>query len=193
MPETKQQKIERLLGEGLDLYGMDEISKAIVAWKEVLALDPENVEAADYIKTADRRKHPRPEQTDKTAAAVAAVVLEARSLIESQELEGAHDMLKSAAEADLSNLELELLVDLVRGRLFALYCDEIDLDAAPKRSAESASLKGYNLPANAGFFLSLVDGRTPVADLLALSGMDRFEALRLLRGLLESGLVGMRP
>lgn len=191
MPETKQQRIERLLAEGLDLYGMDEVSKAILTWRQVLALDADNREAIDYIKTADRRKHPRPEKSDKTAAAVSAVVREARSLIEAEEFEGALDMLRSAAEADLSNLELELLVDLARSRLYARYRNDIEPGASPLRRPEARDLTSFNLPANAGFLLSLVDGETTVADLITVSGMDSFEALRTLRGLVDAGIVGI--
>ena len=71
MANSKLEEIDRLLREGLDHYGYDDVAAAILVWKGVLALDPGNVEAADYIKTADRRKHPRPEKTTKTEAAQA--------------------------------------------------------------------------------------------------------------------------
>jgi hypothetical protein len=47
----------------------------------------------------------------------------------------------------------------------------------------------YNLPATAGFLLSLIDGRTCVDELLALSGMDPFDVLRGLSNLLDAGIV----
>ena len=65
---------------------------------------------------------------------------------------------------------------------------------APGESEVKAStdaITKFNLPSDAGFLLSLVDGSTSVADLVSLSGMDAFEALRTFRGLLETGIVGM--
>jgi hypothetical protein len=47
----------------------------------------------------------------------------------------------------------------------------------------------FNLPANAGFVLSMVDGNTSVNEILALSGMDPFEAIRMVNNLLEAGIV----
>ena len=51
----------------------------------------------------------------------------------------------------------------------------------------------YNLPANAGFVLSMVDGNTSVNEILALSGMDPFDAVRVVNRLLEAGIVEVNP
>ena len=55
MTESMLDKVERLLREGLDHYGADEVGAAINCWEQVLELDPGNVEAVDYMKnhTAD--------------------------------------------------------------------------------------------------------------------------------------------
>ena len=50
----------------------------------------------------------------------------------------------------------------------------------------------YNLPAAAGFLLSAIDGRISVDELIAVSGMDPFEALRALANLLDAGIVEAR-
>jgi hypothetical protein len=49
----------------------------------------------------------------------------------------------------------------------------------------------FNLPAQAGFMLSLIDGDTSVGDIVSLSGMDSFEALRVLNGLVDAGIVSL--
>jgi hypothetical protein len=51
----------------------------------------------------------------------------------------------------------------------------------------------FNLPANAGFVLSMVDGRTSVNEILALSGMDPFDAVRVVSKLLGAGIVEVSP
>jgi hypothetical protein len=49
----------------------------------------------------------------------------------------------------------------------------------------------FNLPADAGFMLSLIDAKTSFDELLSLSGMEPFEALRIFAGLLDAGIVGV--
>ena len=52
-------------------------------------------------------------------------------------------------------------------------------------------LMKFNLPSGAGFLLSRIDGLTPVEDLVAVSGMDPFEAVHTLGRLLEADIVGV--
>jgi hypothetical protein len=59
----------------------------------------------------------------------------------------------------------------------------------PRLRLGSQEILRFNLPADAGFLLSMVDGATPAADLVALSGMDPFDALRALQRLLEAGIL----
>ncbi|MBV8762774.1 MAG: hypothetical protein JO257_36150 [Deltaproteobacteria bacterium] len=42
--------IDRLVEEGLDLYGKGDIDGALLRWEEVLALDPDNDQAASYVE-----------------------------------------------------------------------------------------------------------------------------------------------
>ena len=53
----------------------------------------------------------------------------------------------------------------------------------------SHELLKSNLDAMAGFLLSQVDGRTPVSQLLQLSGQPRFDALEALYRLKSKGLI----
>ena len=194
MDDSKLEEIDRLLREGLDYYGYDSVTDAIIVWKAVLALDPDNVEAADYIKTADRRKHPRPENSDKTEAAQESATLAARKLIASGELDEALDLLRSAAEASQLSLELEATVELVRAILLRNYRQLVgDGAAVPEVSADPEQITKFNLPPDAGFLLSLVDGQTSLESLITVSGMDSFEALRTTKSLIDAGIVRMQP
>ena len=191
MGESNEERIARLLREGLDQYGVDEISKAILTWREVLVVDPANKEARDYIRTADRRKHPRPLKTERTDGAVLALLNEARQLVAQEQFEQALELINSAGEADLSSLELEAIAELVRSRLHLQYREIVgDLAAVPVLRETPDDLTRFNLPSEAGFMLSLVDGGTSIGQLMSLSGMDAFEALRLIRALLAAGIVG---
>lgn len=197
MSESKDEQIARLLREGLDYYGGDEVSKAIVSWLKVLELDPDNVEAFDYIQTADRRSAPRPVKQkvvrDARHDAARAILREAEELIEREEFEQALDLLRSSAEGGVVSLELETTVELMRSRLLGRYRSRIGaLDCAPVLCADPSALKRFNLPPGAGFVLSMVDGATSITDLISLSGMDAFETLRTVSGLVEAGIVEIR-
>jgi len=190
--ESKQERIARLLREGLDHYGVGEVSEAILLWREVLLLDPDDEHARDYIKTADRRNDPRPLKSERTDGAVLALLNEARQLIAKDEFQAALDLIVSAGEADLSSLELEATAELVRSHLHLQYLGIVgDLSAIPVLREAPNDLTRFNLPSEAGFILSLVDGGTSIGQLMSLSGMDAFEALRLIGALLDTGIVGM--
>lgn len=55
--------------EGLDAYGDGDTSTAIQIWRKVVAADPENLEALDFLQSADRRKFPRGEKGDRRGPA----------------------------------------------------------------------------------------------------------------------------
>jgi predicted transcriptional regulator len=60
----------------------------------------------------------------------------------------------------------------------------------PRLLVDLAEVTRYNLHTDAGFLLSLLDGATTVEDLVSLSGMDAFDALRILNNLIDAGIVG---
>lgn len=193
MAESREERVKRLLSEGLDLYGLGETSAAIVTWEKVLELDPSNTEALDYIRTADRRKHPRPPKKENMAGAVAALLQEAQALMRQEEFGAALDLLRSASGPGFGGIEFEATMDLTRGRLYGSYAQEIgDLARVPFVQSSATSLTQYNLPPDAGFMLSMVDGTTSIADLISLSGMDTFDALHTLSSLMQAGIVEMR-
>jgi hypothetical protein len=193
MAESREDRIKRLLSEGLDLYGLGETSPAIVTWEKVLELEPSNSEAIDYIRTADRRKHPRPANKENMAGAVAALLQEAQALMRQEDFGAAFDLLRSASGPGFGGIEFEATLDLTRSRLYCRYTEEIgDLAGVPHVESSPGSLKQFNLPSDAGFVLSMVDGTTSVADLISLSGMDAFEALHTISSLMAAGIVEMR-
>lgn len=200
MTENTKDTIQRLLREGLDLYGVDEVTAAIMTWQKVLELDPENVEAHDYLRTADRRRLPRgdaaagagPAGKGAGGPARSVVIPEARLLLRRGDFAGAVDLLEGVSGPDTGDLEYQAILDLARGRLYADYCERVgDLGRVPRVRGDAGELTQFNLPANAGFVLSMVDGHTCLEDLIALSGMDAFEALHTLCGMLDAGIVEM--
>ncbi len=79
---------------------------------------------------------------------------------------------------------------MARGRLVERYRERVGgLTAVPALRIAPDDVLKFNLPATAGFLLSLVDGQTTVEELISLSGLDAFETLRVLAGLVEAGIV----
>ena len=109
------------------------------------------------------------------------------------ELEEALELLLRAVEGASFSIEREATIELLRGALFRDYRASVgDLNSVPVVIADPSELTKYNLPANAGFLLSLLDGVTDLESLVTVSGMDSFEALRTTRKLIDVGLVEMR-
>jgi hypothetical protein len=193
MDESKEDKVAHLLAEGLDHFGNDEIGLALAAWRGVLAVDPGNAEALDYINTADRRDQRRLPLADQLSDTARRILHEVRAMIERSDWEGALDLLRSNNEAEPPALEYEATIEIMRSRLLRKYAARVGkLEAVPVLRDAGGDLTRYNLPSDAGFVLSLIDGTTRLADLISLSGMDAFEALRIVGHLLDAEILEMR-
>jgi hypothetical protein len=194
MSESNQSEIERLLKEGLDHYGAGEMSEAFRAWKAVVELDPHNVEALDYLESADRRSQRQLPPSERLSDVSRRIVFEARTLLGRRDFEGTFDLLCGAAESGRANLEMEATLELVRGRLLRQYRQRVgDLGSVPRLRKDPGDVAKFNLPADAGFMLSMMDGATSLADLISLSGMDAFGAMRIVQQLLDAEIVGFSP
>ena len=186
MSEASEQKVSRLLQQGLELYGTGDVARAFLIWSEVLELDPGNEEALDYIRDADRRAKPR---GGNVGIGTPSIVEDARRLMRSEDEESALELLFNAPTD--GSLEHEAMIELLRARLFRQYRAELgDLSQVPRVVAgENNDLQSRNLPSNVGFLLSMIDGVTPLGDLVSVSGMDRFEALRSVCRLHQAGII----
>lgn len=196
--DAKREAIEQLLAEGLDYYGDDDVANAILTWERVLEVDPGNAEAQDYIKTADRRSKPRPKKkspgSSRAPGPETGVLAQVRDLLREDRIAAAYEMIASSApDARAPSIAWEATVDLARSRRYAELRAKLgSLSGVPRLKASEADLRGYNLPPNAGFLVSMVDGQTPLTDLISVSGMDAFDVLHTLEGLVNAGLVELR-
>jgi hypothetical protein len=191
MSESKDEQIARLLRAGLDYFGDGDDVQAVDSWRQVLELDPGNAEARDFLADAPR-SGPAKEILEALETAQS-VIGDARGLVRGDQLEGALELMQSGSVEAGSNLEIEALIELARVELVKRYRDRLgDMASVPVVQGDPKRLTQFNLPANAGFLLSLLDGSTAVADLITLSGMDAFDALRTIVGLVDAGIVELR-
>lgn len=179
-----EERVSGLLQQGLEYYGAGDVARAFLTWREALELDPGNAEALDYMRDADRRSRPRGEDGPRRA-----LLDDARRLLHGGDAEAALELLTSAPGG--RSLETEAMVELLRAHLFDHYRTALGhLDRIPRLAASgTGGLQGRNLPPSAGFLLSMVDGVTPLADLISVAGMDRFEALRSVFRMREAGIL----
>jgi hypothetical protein len=125
-------------------------------------------------------------------APAAALLRDAQELLRAENYEGALELYQTAAALEPDRIELEGYVDLLRSRLVKLYRERIgDGAQVPRLRMPEGQITRFNLPADAGFVLSLIDGRTSFDELLSVSGMGPFEALRIFASLLEARIVGV--
>jgi tetratricopeptide (TPR) repeat protein len=189
MKDGRDEQIAKLMKEGLDHYALGEAPRAVACWRRVLALDSEHAEAQDYLRSAESDEDPG--GTAGTEAPVTGDLLsDARAMMRRGDLREAVDLLESLVGEDPAALEAQAFLDLARARLVGRYRERVGRgEQALRMRVSSAEVLKFNLPPAAGFLLSRIDGGTSIDELLALSGMDPFETLRALAGMLDAGLV----
>jgi tetratricopeptide (TPR) repeat protein len=181
MAESPAERIARLLAEGLELFGEDRVEQAIACWREVLALDPQHREARDYLESAGA-SIAKPEQRASVAQALA--------LAEQGDGDGALTLLRAALGRAPHDLEAQAAFDLVRAHLFASYRARAGSGSGrPRLKVGADRLLRFDLPPEAGFLLSMLDGRTRIEELMTVGGLDPFEVLHLLARLEKAGIV----
>ncbi len=180
MAESLAERTARLLAQGLELFGQDRVAQAVACWREVLTLDPAHREARDYLESAGV---PLAAGEDRGSVARGLALAE----------RGQHDealaLLKGVAERAPGELEAQAALDLVRAHLYARYRRRIDLAARPRLKVGRDHLLRLDLPPEAGFLLSLLDGRTRVEELMTVAGLDALDVLHLLARLAQAGVV----
>ncbi len=194
MGESTQEAIERLLAEGLDQYGMGQVAQAVRLWRQVLSLDPGNTEAREYLETAGDEAGPAEAAPQASPAAdhdgTAALLEAGLGCLRDDDAEGALELLETLEKRDPDGLEVHGYIEMVRSRLLKQYRERFGSGQrvpVPRMPAEQ--MLKFNLPAEAGFLLSLVDGRTSIEDLISVCGMDEFRVLRILSQMLAAGIV----
>jgi hypothetical protein len=205
-------EIRRLMARGLDLYALGSVTEAIDCWRRVLSLDGTNAEARDYLQAAGGEPEPaspppaasRPPRTppEPPAAAppppdgrrAAALAAEAVKLMRAGKLGEALDLLEAHTRREPGDLDAQAYQELARAALLRRYRSRTGAgDSVPFVRIAPNEMMKYNLPAPAGFLLSMIDGRVSIDELLSVSGMDPFDALRAFHNLLDAGIVEARP
>jgi len=189
MTESNEEQISRLMEEGLRHYGEDRMDQAAACWREVLRLDPAHPGAQDFLGTAGFDTG-EIELFEASGEGDASLLADALELFRKGEARESLELLETLARENPRRIEIQGYFELVRSHLFGHYRERIaDASGVLKVKITPEEIMRFNLPTNAGFVLSMVDGNTSVNEILALSGMDPFEAIRMVNNLLEAGIV----
>jgi len=181
MAESPAERTARLLAEGLELFGQDRVEQAVACWRQVLVQDPTHREARDYLESAGVSLAPSEER---------ATVAQGLALAEKGEHERALALLEGAALRAPRDLEAQAALDLARAHLYAKYRQRIGSGGGrPRLRVGPEQLLRFDLPPEAGFLLSMLDGRTRIAELMTMGGLDALDVLRLLARLEKEGIV----
>lgn len=181
-------EIGRLMARGLDLYALGQVEEATACWRRVLAIDPSHGEARDYLQAAGADAEPA---APRPAPRSGGMLAEALVLLRAGDVPEALALLETLARHEPTDLEVQGFLDLARAAALRLYRSRVGSgEGVPKVKISPAEVMKFNLPSAAGFLLSMIDGHISVDELLAVSGMDPFEALRALSNLLDAGIVG---
>jgi tetratricopeptide (TPR) repeat protein len=193
MNGSRAVQISRLMEKGLRHYGEGLVEQAAACWNEVLELDPDHQEARGYLRNAglDGGDVKAAETSGNGEASLLADALE---LFRTGEASEALVLLETLARENPRRMEIQGYFELVRSHLFTHYRERMaDGTGVLRVRIRPEQILKFNLPANAGFVLATVDGSTSVNEIVALSGMDPFEAMRTMNSLLDAGIVEVNP
>jgi tetratricopeptide (TPR) repeat protein len=193
MAESKEGQISHLMEEGLRHYGEGRMDRAAACWREVLRLDPDHPEARDYLGTAGF-DNGEIELCETSGEGDASLLADAVELFREGQAQESLELLETLARDNPRRMGIQGYYELVRSHLYGYYRERIaDASSVLKVKIAPEEVMRFNLPADAGFVLSMVDGNTSVNEILALSGMDPFDALRMVNKLVEAGIVEVSP
>lgn len=180
-------EIERLLAEGLELFGRNRIDEAVACWQRVLSLSPGEPRARDYLDAAVPPAKVIPLRHDAPAGDLR---LQVQRMIQERRFEDALDVLLAARGQAPNDESIARSIRLLKERLMRQYIERIgNLDRVPR--ATLGTVHPSSLGAEAQEVLRLIDGATAVDDILLSSRLGQFRTLRTLVTLNERMLISL--
>ncbi len=197
-----QEEIDKLLQDGLTLYGYGKTEDAVTLWRKVLELSPRNQQALDYIESAGyaaqapaapvetKEQPPKPEIKEAEFVNINYI----RDLLKSRRYELAYEFLERLSEKNYpSNKQITAYCAMVKAQLIKLYYQELAaFKKIPKLNVNEQDLVKYNLDRTDGYIVSMIDGYSTVEEIFqTINAIDRFEAMKRFYKLAKLGIVGI--
>lgn len=192
MSDSTGRSAAQWLSEGLQHLAAGEHERAAGLWRRVLEVDPCHAVALDYLAAIGRRTSEEGGVDSAMGPVPDELREETLELLSGGLIDEAYELLTTPTEGRPPELETLALLELLRTHLYDDLLKRVGgVRAVPVVEMADEDLMKINLPSGAGFLLSCIDGLTPVEDLVAVSGMDPFEALHTLGRLFDADIVGL--
>ncbi len=115
----------------------------------------------------------------------------ARELFDLGDFSGSLDLVEKALRANPSHDGARAYMQRNEATLLRMYESKLgNLQKTPRQLIPPDEVIWMNMHHKAGFILSQVDGMVTYDDLLAISGMSRFDTMRILHDLVQQGIIG---
>ncbi len=181
----KNENILHIFESGLDSFAQGDFVGAQKMWEKVLAIDPDNELAMDYIRSVEEEI---PFEDKKVI--YRGLLDEAIRLIGKNECDPAYELLQMILHDNPDDEKAQKFLDTTKGLLLKDYLSEIgDTSYTVTLKMNMEEIMKINLTKESAYMLSMVDGNLSIDELLALSGIDRFIFMRNLAMLLRNGIV----
>lgn len=200
---NRESRVDELLNDGLEHYGAERVSEAIRCWTAALALDPRNRAARDYLQSTGALDSATlagllmgPALDDEPARTTRPWTTVDRELviklISARRHEEALEVLRRGALGAPGDVAVERSIRIVEERLEAKYTRRLGsvdrIATRPDGDGRSA-----DLDADERVMLSLVDGRSTLAEILERSPLRSFDSRRALASLIAHDRVQVHP
>ncbi len=187
--------IEKLLEDGLTLYGYGKTDDAIILWRKVLEIDPDNQKAIDYIQSAGYTGEQKAAEVHRVTTKDAEFINinYIRDLLKSRRFELAYEFLEHLVEKDYSsNRQIMAYISLVKAQLIKIYNEELyNFKKVPKLNIKEQDIVKYNLDKSDGYIISMIDGYSSMEEIMqTISTVDRFELMKRFYKLTKLGITG---
>ncbi len=181
----KNEKVLQIFESGLDSFAQGDFVAAQKMWKKVLAADPGNELAIDYIRSIEEEV---PFEDKKVI--YRELLEEAIRLIGKNQFDPAYELLQMIIHENPEDEKAQKFLDTTKGLLLKDYLSEVgDTGSVVKLKKNMEDIMKINLTKESAYIISMIDGSSSVDELLALSGIDRFLFMRNLTMLLRNGIV----
>ena len=181
----KNEKVLHIFESGLDSFAQGDFVAAQKMWKKVLATDPGNELAMDYIRSIEEEV---PFEDKKVI--YRELLEEAIRLIGKNQFDPAYELLQMIIHENPEDEKAQKFLDTTKGLLLKDYLSEVgDTGSVVKLKKNMEDIMKINLTKESAYIISMIDGSSSVDELLALSGIDRFLFMRNLTMLLRNGIV----
>lgn len=115
----------------------------------------------------------------------------ARELFDLGDFSGSLDLVEKALRTNPNHDGALAYMQRNEATLLRMYESKLgSLHKTPRQLIPPDEVIWMNMHHKAGFILSQVDGMMSYDDLLAISGMSRFDTMRILHDLVQQGIIG---